>query len=112
MSGNLESYVTTNLNERSIAALRLAVILFLREDGSLAWAQSFDEDGKYQASPPEGLLDHLGPHCPLREARTSEDRIKGLLSLPQGILLTASSPILDSEGRGPARGTLIMGSPS
>ncbi len=109
MSGNLESYVTTNLNERSIAALRLAVILFLREDGSLAWAQSFDEDGKYQSSPPEDLLDHLGPHCPLREARRSEDRIKGLLSLPQGILLTASSPILDSEGRGPARGTLIMG---
>ena len=109
MQGKMQSYIDANLNERSIAALRLAVIAFVNNAGDIVWAQSLAPSGGYVPTVPEGLQPHLGPGSPLLRATTTEARVKGLLRLPQGLLLTASCPILDSEGHGPKRGTLIMG---
>ena len=109
LNGTMPGYVDVNLNERSIAALRLAFILFLNNGGDVVWAQSLTPAGKYDNIVPEGLRPYLRPKSPLLRATNEKERAKGLLRTTEGVVLAASCPVLDSEGKGPKQGTLIMG---
>ena len=109
MQGKTAAFIEANLNERTLVALRLACILFLDTKGEIVWAQSLAPAGGYSNAVPEGLLPYLRPDSPLLEADTAESRAKGLIRLPRGIMLLAGSPILNSQGKGPKQGTLVMG---
>mgnify|MGYP003814813367 CR=1 FL=1 len=108
MRGRAKDFVSSNLNDRTLNSLRLRAILFLDAEGRMRWGTGFDPALGVQAPPPEGLREFLRPGSPLLVTGGVEDRVKGLLLLPQGVFLAAACPILDSEGRGPAAGTLIM----
>jgi len=108
MRGRAKDFVASNLNDRTLNSLRLRAILFLDREGKVLWGTGFDPDEGVRAPLPAGLNDLLQPGSPLLAAENSEDRARGLLLLPQGIFLTAACPILDSEGHGPAAGTLVM----
>jgi PAS domain S-box-containing protein len=110
MRDKTQEYIEANLNERTIGALRLAVIAYVDNAGEIVRVQSLSPSGGYAPTLPDGLQAHLGPGSPLLGADSPEARVKGLLRLPQDrMLLVASCPILDSQGHGPKQGTLIMG---
>ncbi|OIN99390.1 MAG: hypothetical protein AUJ49_11185 [Desulfovibrionaceae bacterium CG1_02_65_16] len=108
MNGNAGDYVAANLNDRTLASLHLWAVVFMDRAGHPRWAQGFDPENGRKAPLPAGLMDALRPDSPILAATCVEDRVKGLLLLPQGPMLLASCPILDSEGKGPATGTLVM----
>lgn len=108
MQGSDPAFVKSNLNDRTLASLRLSAILFLDQSGRVAWAQGFDPVQGHTAPLPEGLLGQLWAGSPLLRASNVEDRVKGLLLLPQGLMLAASCPVTGSEGVGPSAGTLLM----
>ncbi len=98
-------YVKENLVEGTFKTLRLDDVMFLQTNGQVVWARSYEE-----SSP---LLDALRvtsnpPACRLLCAN-KEDRCVGLLRADAKLLLISARPILTSEGKGPVRGTLIMG---
>jgi diguanylate cyclase (GGDEF)-like protein/PAS domain S-box-containing protein len=106
--GRAPDFVESNLNDRTLASLRLTAIIFLDKAGQVAWAKGFDPVQGIKAPLPEGLDSQLTFGSPLLHAKSIEDRVKGLLLLPQGLMLTASCPITGSDGLGPPVGTLVM----
>ncbi len=108
MRGKSKDFIESNLNDRTLASLRLAAIVFLDKGGKVVLAQGFDPIKGIKAPLPQGLMERLVPGSTLLEARNVEDRVKGLMLLPQGLMLTASCPITNSDGAGPAIGTLVM----
>ncbi|MBU1229960.1 MAG: EAL domain-containing protein [Proteobacteria bacterium] len=108
MQGRGKDFASSNLNARTLASLRLSAILFIRSSGRVALAQGVDPATGATAPLPEGLLDRLQPGSLLLAGKSAEDRIKGLVLLPQGVVLLAACPILSSEAAGPSAGTLVM----
>jgi diguanylate cyclase (GGDEF)-like protein/PAS domain S-box-containing protein len=108
MRGGGKDFLASNLNDRTLNFLCLRAILFLGLDGRPRWAAGFDPVNGVRERLPEGLLERFASGSPLLVAGNAEDRIKGLLRLPEGIYIAAACPILDSEGRGPALGTMVM----
>ena len=53
-------------------------------------------------------LQHLSGDSPLIQHAETDTGTAGILLLPEGPLLVASQPILNSQGEGPIHGTLIM----
>jgi PAS domain S-box-containing protein len=108
MHGKSKDFVSSNLNDRTLVSLRLSAIVFLDAEGQVRLAQGINPAKGSKAPLPEGLLDHLQPGSPLLAGKQAEDRLKGLLLLPHGVVLVAASPILSSEATGPSAGTLVM----
>jgi len=108
MRGKGKDFVSSNLNDRTLASLRLSAILFLDTKGRVVLSQGVDPGKGSKAPLPAGLLDRLQPGSPLLAPREAEDRLKGLALLPNGVVLVAACPILSSDALGPFAGTLVM----
>ncbi|MBU1041911.1 MAG: EAL domain-containing protein [Proteobacteria bacterium] len=108
MQGRSKDFVSSNLNNRTLSSLRLSAIVFLDTKGRVVISRGIDPAKGVKAPLPQGLLDHLQPGSSLLAGRLAEDRVKGLVLLPQGVMLLAASPILSSNADGPCAGTLVM----
>ncbi len=106
--GRAPHFRQSNLNDQTLASLRLTAIAFLDRNARVVWAQGFDPVLGRQAPVPTGFLTELLPGSPLVAAKNVEDRTKGYILLPQGLMLVASSPITGSDGFGESAGTLVM----
>ena len=93
-----EDYVRANLNEATLDNLDVSFMLFYNSSGELVYATWHNP-----AIPclPEGDL--LISHSRL------EDHVAGIIALDKGLTMISSRPILDSQGRGPIAGTLVIG---
>jgi len=93
-----EGYVQANLNEATLANLGVSFMLFYNSSGELVYATWHNP-----AVPciPEGdlFISHSRP----------EDHVAGIIALGEGLMMVSSRPILDSQWRGPIRGTLVIG---
>ncbi len=103
-----QNYISANLNTSSLSNLRLNLILFVDSSGQLVFAKMMNLDTKRETPVPQNFLKDLFKKGTLL-CRNESDMFKGIVLLPEGALLISSQPILTSEGKGPVRGTLIMG---
>ena len=104
-----EEYIYSNIVETTFdsSGLRLNVLLYIDSAGQTVLERGFDfRRGKWKAIP-QGLSHYLAPDGILGTAAPRRGK-SGLLLLPGGPLLVASSPILTSSEEGPMRGFLIM----
>lgn len=104
-----ESYIKNNMADATFANLKVSLFVYLNRAGRIVYAKSFDLD-KGEAIPvPPDLLEHLRSGHPLLNLPDPQGANKGVLLLKTGPLLLAAVPILTSELKGPANGTLIVG---
>jgi two-component system sensor histidine kinase/response regulator len=92
-----------------LAARRLNLLLYVHSSGRIVFGEGFDLESNKETSIPESLRGHLLVDDPLLQHATTESGVSGILLLREGPLLIASRPILTTEGKGPIRGSLIMG---
>jgi signal transduction histidine kinase len=103
-----DDYIDKNLNDDFLGDNRLNLVLILDTRGRMVFGKAFDLDSR-QSLPIPQRFDWLstGDILLLHTAITST--ITGVVSLPDAPILISSRPIVTSEGRGPARGTIIFG---
>jgi signal transduction histidine kinase len=88
-----------------LAVRRLNVEVYADSSGRIVFGEGFDLAIQKELPIPEGLRDHI-----LAGSRLlAEGGASGIVWLPQGPMLVASRPVLTSAGKGPIRGSLIMG---
>jgi PAS domain S-box-containing protein len=109
MADHNAGYVTSNLLDDTFVTLRLNLMLLVNPSGQITFAKAFDTHDEEAVPVPASVLDHLSETGLLRSGEETMSSIKGLLVLPDGVMITASRPILTSEDEGPMRGWLIMG---
>jgi len=87
------------------AVRRLNAEVYIRSSGRIIFGEGFDLAIQKETPIPKGLRDHLFAGSRL----LAEGGVSGIVSLPEGPMLVASRPILTTAGKGPIRGSLIMG---
>lgn len=104
-----EEYIRKNLSDENIRKLGMNLIIFVDTSGHRVYARCFDLERMATAPFPASLRPILVRGNPLLAHRTLRSERSGILSLPEGMMIVSSVPILTSEYRGPIKGTLIMG---
>ena len=108
-----EDFVKSNLVDSTFIYLRLNLFVLLDSNGETVFSKGFDLRSKTEIPIPESLKQNLTNA--LLDSGTGSGTGRpplpktGVLTLPEGTLLIASKPVLDSNAQGPARGTLILG---
>jgi methyl-accepting chemotaxis protein len=103
-----QDYVDANFQASSFNSLRMNMILVLDTYGQLIHGEAFDLESGEMVPIPSDVLQHLSGDSPLIQHAETDTGTAGILLLPEGPLLVASQPILNSQREGPIHGTLIM----
>ncbi len=108
-------YIQTNLNDATIARLRLDMMLYIHRSGRIVFGQKFNPETGERVPVDKNteaiasLRHYLTPDSLLVNHPETTSLIEGILQLPEGPMVVVSRPILTGEAEGPIRGTLIMG---
>jgi signal transduction histidine kinase len=92
-------------NSGDLATRQVNVEVYIRSSGQILLGEGFDLAAQKETPMPEGLRNHLRAGSRL----LAEGGVSGIVSLPQGPMLVASRPVLTTAGKGPIRGSLIVG---
>ena len=101
-----EAYIRSNLMDATFKGLDLNLMVFINSGGQVVFKKAFDLQKNAEIILGDSLDLFLEDSIFLSATQSS---ITGTLMLPEGPLLIASQPILTSEGKGPAHGSLIVG---
>ena len=93
----------------SFNSLHIELSLYTDSSGRVVYGRGFDRAGKKQMPVPDGVFENLAPGRGLLALPSVESFVRGILVLPSGPMLVASSPVITSRGQGPIQGALIMG---
>ncbi len=106
--GNSE-FIRSNLVDVQLAALRVNAIVFVNPSGKIVFGTGFDLQTRQKAPIPAPLLKRLNVGDRLLRVTSRGGNFAGIIATSEGALMIASRPIRTSEGKGPTRGTLIVG---
>lgn len=109
VQGKNPNFISVSLPPETFKRLRLDLIVFTAEGGRVAYASAYDPERNTTPplSPP--ILNRILSEPALTQLRSENSGTKGILMLPGTPLLVSSHPIVKSSGKGPVRGSLIMG---
>jgi len=103
-----QEYITAYLSNVSINRLKLNLMLYVHASEKIVFDKGYDLERGQEISLLPNFQKHLTAKTVLQHSNIKSS-ISGLVMLPEGPMMIASRPILNSESRGPIRGTLIMG---
>ena len=113
MSDRNPTFLRSNFLDRTFDYLRLNLIVVLDLDDQPLFRQGYDLENHTISDIPESFDQHLTAQGLLPKWEGDHPVLEmykqGVLVLPEGPMLVASRPIVNSDGTGPMRGTLIMG---
>lgn len=105
-NGNLQ-YIDVNLQNQTLAGIKINVMIFVDESGDVVYAKSIDIDTAEEVSVPQELLRLVEDGTLLTKAEN--DTISGFVLLRENPMFISCHPILTTNHQGPVRGTLIFG---
>ncbi|MBI4782211.1 MAG: ATP-binding protein [Oscillatoriophycideae cyanobacterium NC_groundwater_1537_Pr4_S-0.65um_50_18] len=109
MAGEDPEFEKVNLNAESLANIRVNLILFIDLSGRVVYGTGFDLDTKRFTPVPPALQQHIKPGSALLQHSSPDDSHYGIITLPAASMMVAARPIVNSNGKGAIRGTLILG---
>ncbi len=99
----------SNLNEGSIASIRVDLMMFVQPGGHVVFGTGLDE-GKGVLTPvPAGMEQLLAPKGMLLRDPLGGKPVKGLVVLSGRVMMVVAQPIVPSNGLGYGDGVLILG---
>ncbi|MHB0875645.1 MAG: methyl-accepting chemotaxis protein [Anaerolineae bacterium] len=104
-----QDYIDSNVTGDALSRLGLHLMAIIDREGSPVMVRSVDRSTGEEAAVPEGLSEHLAVGSLLLQHADGDGDVTGILSLPQGLLMLTSWPIMPSSGEGESRGSFIMG---
>jgi len=102
-------YIKSNMVDETFTSQRLNLILFVNTAGKIVYGKAFDLNRMEEVPVPPAILPHLNANLPVLRSPDPKYSMTGIILMTESPMLFAAHPILTSENKGPARGTLIMG---
>lgn len=103
------AYITENFIPESFRKLRLNLVMIVDRQGGIVMAMGYDRINEKPVLIPKSFYRYVRPGAKLLQHTDPSSSLQGMLLLPEGPLMVVSRPLLNSQYRGPIRGTLIMG---
>lgn len=107
ISDHNEKYHEANLVEDVFTNLEINAMIFINDQGQIIHADAQNKDTGELELPSDALLDFV-KNSPVLHNTNPGFILKGIIKLPEGAMLIASSPILPSDGVGPVKGNLLV----
>ncbi|MBD2327519.1 CHASE4 domain-containing protein [Alkalinema sp. FACHB-956] len=102
-------FIESNLIDSQLALLDVNLIAFFSPTGELVFGTMYDsKKARSEPIPPE-ILKALTPTSPILKPPSQQEDLTGLIQAPEGAMLLASRPILNSKRQGPVRGRMVIG---
>ncbi len=102
-----QGYIDSNLVESTFSVNDVSMMIYYDTSGRMVYGRAYDIDGETWTEVPAYFHGDLSTTGLLTDEPATYT--SGLLSLPEGVLIFSTHPILTSSGEGPSRGTLIIG---
>ncbi len=102
-------YIEKNLPDDTFTRLSLNLILFVDTAGHIVFSKTMDYSKPAELPLPVGMREYLHAHPQFWQFTAPDDGRSGVITVAGMPLLVGVRPITTSEGKGPIRGTLIMG---
>lgn len=107
-SGNPQ-YIKSNLTNEQIALLNVNLILYVNANGEITFGTGFNLNTKQKAPIPEKINLLIKQSNILLQPTSLNKNLVGIVTIPEGLMLVSSRPILNSQGGGLPKGRLIFG---
>jgi len=104
-----QDYILQNVNENSLSGLRVNLYMVTDTPGHIIYGKIVDPVTGLESPLPEYISQLLPPGHLFLNHTTLSGTNTGLLLLPEGPMMIASSPVLDNNREGPSHGVLVMG---
>ncbi|MHC1756817.1 MAG: CHASE4 domain-containing protein [Methanosarcina sp.] len=102
-----QQYINVDLQNETLAGIRVNVMLFVNDSGDVIYAKSVDVNSAEEKPVPEELLKKIEDGTLL--TKSGSGSINGFVLLDEGPMFIACHPILTTKYEGPSKGTLIFG---
>jgi signal transduction histidine kinase len=109
IEGRSPNYPASVFPDEGLARIRVSLVLIFDSAGRLAFGKALDLERKKEVPLPASLPDQISAGSRLLQHPDPKSKLAGILSLSGGPMLISSEAILNSQWKGPARGTVIMG---
>jgi signal transduction histidine kinase/DNA-binding response OmpR family regulator/HPt (histidine-containing phosphotransfer) domain-containing protein len=103
------SFVSNNMTATTLKQLDVSVMLIINSSGDVVLADSYDLTGNTSLTVDLRNLDRLPSDFPWRGNLASGLASQGLMQTDRGVMMIASSPILDGNEGGPVHGMVMLG---
>lgn len=102
-----QEYINVNLQNETLAGVKVNIMLFINETGSLVYAKSINFSTVEEKPVPEELLKLVeSGQLPIK---SEDDVIRGYVLLDEAPMFISCHPILTTKYEGPVKGTLVFG---
>jgi signal transduction histidine kinase len=99
----------SDLFDQMSLAAKLNVSLLLDRENNIVFQNVIDADDQKHASIPQAILASVKSNGPLVDEDNPKTIIKGIIAIPQGLLMTISMPVFSASGKDASWGRLIVG---
>jgi sensor domain CHASE-containing protein/anti-anti-sigma regulatory factor len=103
-----QAFINAYISPAMFQSNNVAIMMFFQNSGQLVFSQYRASEQGQQPVPSE-LLATLAANPQFIRMTAITERHSGIVLIPNGALLVAATPILDSNGEGPIHGTAIFG---
>jgi PAS domain S-box-containing protein len=102
-----QEFIKVNVQNQTLAGIKVNVMVFVNNSGSIVYAKSVDIDSEEERPLPQKLVRLIENGTLL--TKKENDTISGFVLLDENPMFIACHPILTTQYTGPVKGTLIFG---
>lgn len=104
-----QNFVNDDLFSKMSLSAKLNIALLLDHENNIIFRKAIDTKTHENYSIPQIILDSIKPSSPLLVGTNSLAVVKGIITIPQGLLMIISAPVYPRAGGGASWGRLIAG---
>lgn len=104
-----KAFEDSNMGVSAFTGMNIQVLAFVNNDGKIIKALGYDKASEKLTSVPDSLLKRLQKGQPLIVHADLQSAHLGLVTLPEGVLMTVAGPVTNSDVTKPYNGTLLFG---
>lgn len=109
IGGENDEFPDNNIDNATMTNLRIDVMIYANTFGNISYRRGFDYSDQKIVNVSPTLNDYIYKGSILVNFIDLNSSIKGVIQLPEGIILIASRPIITSSREGPILGSVIWG---
>lgn len=104
-----KAFEESNMGASAFTGMNIQVLVFVNNDGKIIKALGYDKTSGKLVPVPGSLLKRLQKGQPLTVHAGLDSAHRGLITLPEGVLMTVAGPVTNSDMTNPYNGTLLFG---
>ncbi|HET9240436.1 MAG TPA: adenylate/guanylate cyclase domain-containing protein [Oligoflexus sp.] len=103
------AFADVNLVDSTFSNTRWNLLLLFNPEGKNVYAGAFDLDAKASMDVPEAWKKAIESRLPRLKPETDKAAVRGLLQVPEGVMMIVAREILQSNLSGPSQGLMVTG---